>query len=103
MTSIQQQGALAQIGKSFQPEFLQCIADQALDLAIEQLRAHQVPEQVISLLEAAIQVESYTIQLQAGALNDTAAVDIADTLPEMTRLIWNLGGSFQNQNGVYRK
>lgn len=90
---------LAEMGRTFPPEFVDTIALNAHTTAREYLEAHNAPIQLIELADYAFELVRFAVELKTGTLHDLDADDVAEDIAESTRLIAELGGSFYDPAG----
>ncbi|HMD90514.1 MAG TPA: hypothetical protein VKF38_15250, partial [Anaerolineaceae bacterium] len=79
-------------------DYLESIPFDAHGVAVHWLKDHNVPEEVINLLEAAYIWEKWNIpQLKAGTFkNDFFIADMASELPRILNWMSKLGYTFQD-------
>jgi len=83
----------------FQPDFLQCLVDEAFGLVIGKL-----PEPQRRLLDDAYWLLSMLLwQAKGEAIGDDDLRELPKVVGEMTKLIWNQGGRFANSVLTYQK
>jgi len=87
----------AQIGRSFAPEFVSILASNAADTIREWMKKNNCPKQVIDLFDHVIMLERDTIHLENHDLSDWDATGLAQEIGNITELIAQLGGEFQNK------
>jgi len=83
----------------FQPDFLQCLVDEAFCLIIRRL-----PEPQRQLADHAFWLLSMLLwQAKGEAIGDDDLKELPKVVGEMTKLIWNQGGRFANSVLTYQK
>jgi|DewCreStandDraft_5_1066085.scaffolds.fasta_scaffold18304_3 hypothetical protein len=83
----------------FQPDFLECLIDEAFYLIIGGL-----PEPQRQLADDAFWLLSILLwQARGATISDDDLKELPKVVGEMTRLIWELGGKFANSLLVYQK
>ncbi len=95
--------AIAELGRGYQPGFVEMVSSVAYNTVVDYLKNAGMPEEVLDLLGIALVLRNYAGELEAGTISDVGAGDIVDTLPEATRLIWALGGSFTDGDSSWGK
>ena len=83
----------------FQPDFLQCLIDEAVGLTIKKL-----PEPQRQLADHAFWLLSMLLwQAKGEAIGDDDLRELPKVVGEMTKLIWNQGGKIANSVLTYQK
>jgi hypothetical protein len=94
--------AEAEIGRQYQPEFVDALASQGLNLLSDWLRQN-APAEISALFDQSIQLQDYARKLSNGSLDSLAAWDLVVMMPKQTRLIWNAGGVFSDGSSIWHK
>jgi len=92
-------GFAVNVGKSYQPEFVEMLASTLYDLVLGQMKRANMSEDAINLLEYYSALKTYALELKSGSLSDVGADDLAVSVPAVTQLIWKMGGSFVAGDG----
>lgn len=94
---------IAELGRGYQPQFVEMVSSNAYNTVIKCLEKAGIADQVIELLGISITLQQHAADLRAGTISDISATDIVDTLPQATRLIWDLGGEFADGESAWSK
>jgi len=87
------------IDLGFQPDFLECLIDEAFYLIIKEL-----PEPKRTLADNAFWLLSILLwQARGESIHESDLKELPKTVGEMTKLIWELGGKISNSVLVYQK
>lgn len=92
---------LARLGHEYPHEFISLVATDAAHTALVWLRAHNAPEQIISLIDSAVLLTMYAATAELDALTDAEAELLAEALPAASRLVVELGGVFHDAHGKH--
>lgn len=84
----------AELGRSYAPEFISSIANQAVETLEAWLRANNAPSEVINLVDDVVVLERCARGLENGKLSDWDALSLIQELPLITERIARLGGSY---------
>lgn len=83
------------LGRSFAPEFISILADNAENTLREWMKKNGCPEQAVYLLEEVIMLERYNILLENHhTLSDWDARGLIEEIGNITESIAQLGGTF---------
>lgn len=96
VNSIARPAILADLGRKYPPEFLETIADDGFDKALEWLRKHECPEEICNLIGNAYFVATTLPEIQNGAPCTWDAAGLAEAVPEMLETLAVLGATFGN-------
>jgi len=92
----------AKLGRGYQPEYLDFLASQIIETVLDWLKNHNAPEEVIDLISMGDYLARNISGAKANDLEDHEAQNIAEMVPEATRFIWKLGGTFSNSYNEIR-
>ena len=90
----------AEVGRTYPPEFLSALADDARELLRDRLGAKGLKPE-IELFDTIITMERYSIRAEnpPQGLQDFEAADVVDAVANTTRLIAENGGKFYSAIG----
>jgi len=86
--------AEVEYGRSYAPEFVRSLANQALDTLIKWLRNNHAPEDVIDLTDQITILSRYDEYMKDGKLPEAYAVGLTQDIGKITESICHLGGTF---------
>ena len=90
----------AEVGRTYPPEFLSAMADDARELMRDRLKAKALKPE-LELFDNIIMMERYSIRAEnpPEGLRDFEAADVVDVVANTTRLIAENGGKFYSAIG----
>jgi hypothetical protein len=86
--------AEVEYGRSYAPEFVRSLADQAIDTLDQWLKNNHLPEEVINLVQEVVILSRYDEMLKDGKLSEAYAVSLTKDIGNITESICRLGGTF---------
>ena len=87
------------IERTYAPEFIGTLADNAEQTLHDWLEANGAPEQVTRLLSGAIMLERAAMQLENHTMNKSDLDELTENLGEYSQYIAELGGVFSSSVG----
>lgn len=90
----------AEVGRTYPPEFLSAITDDARELLRDRLAAKGLTPE-LQLFDTVVMLERYSIRAEnpPQGLQDFEAADVVDVVANTTRLIAENGGKFHSAIG----
>jgi hypothetical protein len=92
---------LAEIGRTYPPDFIGALTETANQSLSDWLKANQIPQQIIDLQDDIIMLDRAFENLRNGNLSDWDASALPDRVARVSRAIIDLGGSFVGAGTVW--
>ncbi|MHB8933141.1 MAG: hypothetical protein ACYC6H_06715 [Bellilinea sp.] len=91
---------LAAIGNLYPPEFVNALASTAYSTAWDWMKANNIPENIISLLDQAIMLTRAAGMAAAGTLETPTAAELPEQIGMAVNLIAEMEGSFYTADSI---